>query len=86
VSQLDDLVERVRTGVGARNPEHVALAIRVATDITVLQGRASLGEDVAAEMAHARAAALQLTEHGRNVIGREVIAFVQNVIAGALIA
>jgi hypothetical protein len=63
----------------------VALAVRVATDLTVLQGRASLGEDVASEMAHTRAAALQLTEHGRNVIGREVLAFVQAVMAGALV-
>ena len=78
---LDDLVERVRVGLGARDPATVALAIRVATDLAFLQGQASMGQDVEGELKIARASALNLTEHARDVVGREVLAFVQAIIA-----
>lgn len=78
---LDDLVARVRVGVGALDPAIVALAIRVATDLAFLQGQASMGQGVEGELKIARASALNLSEHARDVVGREVLAFVQGIIA-----
>ena len=78
---LDDLVERVRVGLGARDPATVALAIRVATDLAMLQGQVAMGQDVEDELKIARASALNLTEHARDVVGREVLAFVQGILA-----
>jgi hypothetical protein len=79
------LVERIKAGVGLRDPKAVELAVRVGLDLTALQARAAAGEDVERELGITRASALNLSEHARNVIGREVLAFVQAVMAGALV-
>lgn len=83
--QRDDLVERIKAGVGLRDPLAVELAVRVGLDLAALQARAAAGEDVEREIGITRASALNLSEHARDVIGRELLSFLQGVIARVVV-
>ncbi len=73
-SDWDATLERIRRSVGVRDPQMVELAVRVAADLGQLQLRSQLGEDVAKDLAIAQASVLNLSEHARNVLGRELLA------------
>lgn len=66
---LEDILEKAG---GDWTPEEIELGQRVARDLVELEARALLGEDVAAELVHAKAAALNLAA-GRAVSGAKAI-------------
>ncbi|MCC6673364.1 MAG: hypothetical protein IT458_20060 [Planctomycetes bacterium] len=66
---LEDILEKAG---GDWTPEEIELGQRVARDLVELEARALLGEDVDAELAHAKAAALNLAA-GRAVTGAKAV-------------
>ena len=84
--EWDEALERIRRSVGVRDPEMVALAVRVAADAAQLQVRAQVGEDVASEVAIVAASVQNLTEHARNVVSRELLAVVTSVLTKVALA
>lgn len=79
-------LERIRRSVGVRDPEMVALAVRIAGDAAQLQMRSLAGEDVAKEIKFVEASALNLSEHARNILGRELLAAFTTVLTRAALA
>lgn len=67
---LEDILEKAG---GDWTPEEIELGQRVARDLVELEARALLGEDVDAELAERKAAALNLAA-GRAVSGAKAIA------------
>ncbi len=59
---LQTELESLRDALRDMTPAEKELAVRVAADLTQLQGRHLLGEDVESELNLAKAAALSLTE------------------------
>lgn len=81
---IEDIVEIVKKQAGLTDPEHIALVSRVVTHSTALAARSAAGENVDEDMAVLRATALNLSEHARNVLGRNVLLFVQETVASVL--
>ena len=81
---LDDIVEIVKKQAGLTDPEQIALVSRVVANSTALAARAAAGEKVDEELVIVRATALNLSEHARNVLGRNVLLFVQETVASVL--
>lgn len=79
-----DLLEAIKSASGIKDPVVQALLVRVATDVTAVQARAAAGENVDREMMVVRATAGNLDEHARNVIGQQVLAWTQGLLAKAL--
>lgn len=79
-------LERIRRSVGVRDPQMVELAVRVAVDAGQLQVRAHLGEDVAVATGEVEASVLNLSEHARNVLGRELLASFTSVLTKIALA
>lgn len=55
MSDIQELLNRVRERAGTDDPELLNLVARVAQTATILVARAAVGEDVEREMAHLKA-------------------------------
>ena len=79
--KLEDIIGLARDASGLTDPEQIALLSRVITSTAELTVRAAAGENVDEDAAILRATALNLSEHTRNVIGRNVLAYVQEMVS-----
>ena len=82
--QLEELAERVKRESGLTDPDQIAIAVRVTLRSAELGARAAMGEDVQKEQDILHATTLNLTDHVKNVIGRNVQSFLVTIITGVL--
>lgn len=84
MSKLEDIIEVVKTQAGLTDPDQIALVSRIVANAMSLAARAAAGENVDEDMAVVRATALNLSEHARNVLGRNILLFVQETVSQVL--
>lgn len=80
VPKLEDIVAGIRGRIA--DPARQAIAVQLATDVAQLQARALAGEDVDAELRHAKAQALSLTATEAGVVLDTVMTWVGSVAGG----
>lgn len=84
MNDLQAVIDRIKTDLGATDPERLALVSRLTIDAAGLQARALAGEDVTQEMAIVAATAGNLDHHARGVIGSQLSTWLTGLLAKAL--
>ena len=83
---LEQLKEDLKGALGTEDPAKRELAAAVIADYTALQARSLAGEDVASEIGHVEAQALNLTAEAQQKVQDVLTAFWQKLVQATVAA
>lgn len=83
VPQIHEVILRLKNKV--TDPEQAQLVAKVTADLTTLLSRQLAGDNVAAEIAHLKATALNIGVANAEFVKQEILGFVNQFISAAIV-